>query len=193
MYLLTGILKTPAGASWQGNRSSRSEFYRTQLGKGSRSFLGERIDRAVIETVARDLQSPAFVAAAVKSTREKFGATHVEEIADARRQMAKLDARSGKLLEMASELKTRSPVLRKVEELERERTDIEQRIVGWDKDDEAAHALANVTDAQVRTMLGHMADEMQLYERGALKDFLTSILDRIDLDPDQQTLQLCHR
>jgi site-specific DNA recombinase len=192
-YLLTGILKTPAGASWQGNRSSRSEFYRTQVGNGSRSFLADRIDRAVIETVAKDLQSPAFVAAAVKSTREKFGATHVEEIADARRQIAKLDARSGKLLEMATELKMRSPVLRKVEELERERTEIEQRIVGWDKDDEAAHALANVTDAQVRTMLGHMADEMRLYERDALKDFLTSILDRIELDPDQQTLQLCYR
>ena len=93
----------------------------------------------------------------------------------------------------AHQLKRRAPVLRKVEEMECERTEIEQRIVGWDKDDEAAHALANVTDAQVRTMLGHMADEMRLYERTALKDFLTSILDRIELDPDQQTLQLCNR
>jgi hypothetical protein len=42
-------------------------------------------------------------------------------------------------------------------------------------------------------MLGHMADETRLYERNALKDFLTSILDRIELDPDQQTLQLCYR
>jgi hypothetical protein len=38
-----------------------------------------------------------------------------------------------------------------------------------------------------------MADEMRLYERSALKDFLTSILDRVALDPDQQTLQLCYR
>ena len=42
-------------------------------------------------------------------------------------------------------------------------------------------------------MLGRMADEMRLYERGALKDFLVSILDRVELDPEQQTLQLCYR
>jgi site-specific DNA recombinase len=192
-HLLTGILKTPAGGPWYGNRTSRSEFYRAQVGKGSRSFLAERVDRAVIETVAQDLQSPAFVAAAVKSTREKFAVTHAEDIAAARAEIAKLDARSSKLLEMASELKTPAPVLRKVDEIERQRGEVEQRIVAWDKEDEAAHALAKVTDSQVRTMLSHMADEMRLYERGALKDFLTSILDRVELDPELATLQLCYR
>ena len=191
--MLAGLLKTPDGAAFHGNRTSRSEFYRAQAGNGTRNFLAERIDRAVIETVAQDLQSPAFVAAAVKSTREKFAATHDEDIAGARAQIAKLDARSGKLLAMASELKTPAPVLRTVDDLERQRSDIEQRIVAWDKDDEAAHALANVTDAQVRTMLGRMADEMQLYERGALKDFLVSILDRVELDPENATLQPCYR
>jgi hypothetical protein len=60
-------------------------------------------------------------------------------------------------------------VLSKVDELERQRGECEQRIVAWNREDESAHALANVTDAQVRTMLGHMAHEMRLYERGTLK------------------------
>jgi len=34
---------------------------------------------------------------------------------------------------------------------------------------------------------------MRLYERGALKDFLRSILDRVELDPEQQTVQVCFR
>ncbi len=42
-------------------------------------------------------------------------------------------------------------------------------------------------------MLSHMADEMRLYERSALKDFLVSILDRVELDPEQATFQLCYR
>ena len=192
-FLLTGILKTPSGAPWYGNRTSRSEFYRAQANDRSRSFLAEKIDRTVIDTVARDLQSPAFVAAAVKSTREKFAITHDEETAAARAAIAKLDARSSRLLEMASELKTPGPALRKVDEIERQRSEIEQRIVAWDKKDEGARALADITDAQVRTMLGRMADEMRLYERGALKDFLGSILDRVELDPDEQTLQVCYR
>src|SRR5208283_4606891 len=79
-HLLTGILKTPSGGPWYGNRTARSEFYRAQVGKGSRSYLAERVDRAVIETVAQDLQSPAFVAAAVKSTREKFAVTQPRKL-----------------------------------------------------------------------------------------------------------------
>jgi len=42
-------------------------------------------------------------------------------------------------------------------------------------------------------MLGRMADDMKLYERDDLKDFLATILDRIDLDPEEATLQLCYR
>jgi hypothetical protein len=38
-----------------------------------------------------------------------------------------------------------------------------------------------------------MADEMHLFERSALKDFVVSILDRIELDPEQATLQVCYR
>jgi hypothetical protein len=42
---------------------------------------------------------------------------------------------------------------------------IEQQIVVWEKDDESAKALSNVTDAQVRRMLAAMADEIQHYDR----------------------------
>jgi site-specific DNA recombinase len=193
VYLLTGMLKTPAGGPWYGNSTARAEFYRAQVGTGTRSFPAERIDRAVIETVAKDLLSPAFVAAAVKSTREKFATTHDDDIADARERIAKLDARARRLLEMACELKTPAPALRRVDEVERERAEFEQRIVGWEKEDEAGRALASVTDTQVRAMLGRMAEEMKLYERAALKDFLGAILDRIELDPELQTLQVCYR
>ena len=138
-YLLDRILKTPAGAPWHGNRTSRSEFYRAQAGNGSRSLLAERIDRAVIDTVARDFQSPEFVAAAVKSPREKFAVTHAEEIAEARRRdretrcSQRPAARYG---ERAQDRRRRSCA--KVDDLERERAEIEQRIVAWDKEDESA-------------------------------------------------------
>jgi hypothetical protein len=42
-------------------------------------------------------------------------------------------------------------------------------------------------------MLSDMADEMRLYERSALKDFRVSILDRVELDPELATLQVCCR
>ena len=42
-------------------------------------------------------------------------------------------------------------------------------------------------------MLGRLADDMALYSPAELKDFLGSILDRVELDPDASTLQLCYR
>jgi hypothetical protein len=42
-------------------------------------------------------------------------------------------------------------------------------------------------------MLGRQADEMRLYDRGELRDFLSSILDRVELDPEADTVQLCYR
>ncbi len=140
------------------------------------------------------LKTPSgFVAAALKATREKFAVTNADEIAHAEGQIKKIDEQTSRLLDVATQLKGRGPVLRKVDELERQREEIEQRIVAWNKEDESAQALADVTDAQVKAMLRRLADEMELYERHELKDFLSTILERVELDPDQATLQVCYR
>src|SRR4051794_35088054 len=98
-----------------------------------------------------------------------------------------------RLLELAGELESPAPVLRKVEELERERASLEEQRVGWIKDDEAGRALAKISEAQVRTMLRNMAVEMQTYARQELRDFLSSIVERIELDAAANTLQVCYR
>ena len=42
-------------------------------------------------------------------------------------------------------------------------------------------------------MLGRMAEEMRIYDRAELRDFLGSILDRVELDSAAATLQVCYR
>lgn len=98
-----------------------------------------------------------------------------------------------KFLDMAAGLENPSPVYRKIDELERERGALLRRIVEWEKEDEGAQALANVSEAHVRTMLGHLAEEMGRYPPGDLKDFLSTILDRVELDPEEASLRLCYR
>jgi len=192
-FLLTGLLRTPAGEAWHGNRTAKAEFYRATAATGTRNMAAAKVDAAVIDTVARDLQSTEFVAAAVKATREKFALTHDGEIADARKEIIALELRAGRFLDMAADLASPAAILRKVDELERGRTLIEQRIVAWEKVDEAAQTLAKITDVQVRKMLGRMAEEMRIYDRAELRDFLGSILDRVELDPTAATLQVCYR
>lgn len=153
----------------------------------------KRVETAVVEAVSRDLLSPTFVRAALKSTRERLVTAHASEIKQAQTEIAALEAKASKYLDMAANLENPSPVYRKIDELERERGALQRRIVEWEKEDEAARALANVTEAQVRTMLGHLAEEMRLYPPGDLKDFLSTILDRVELDPDEASLRLCYR
>ncbi len=191
--LLTGLLKSPQGVSWRANRTSKAAFYRITGQGATRNIPSTKVDTTVVQAVARDLLSPGFITAAVKSTREKFAVTHHEEIASARTQIGALEARASKFLDMAAGLENPSPAYRKVDELERERAALLRRIVEWEKDDETARALAKVTEAQVRTMLRNLANEMRLYDPAELKDFLTSILDRVELDPVESTVRLCYR
>jgi len=188
-----GLLNAPEGAPRRANCTSKSAFYRITGPSGTRNIPAAKVDTTVLEAVARDLLSPEFVTTAVKSTREKFAVTHLDEIAAARAQIATLEARASKFLDMAAGLENPSPAYRKVDELERERAALLRRIVEWEKDDETAQALVNVTESQVRAMLRNLADEMRRYDPAELKDFLTSILDRVELDPVESTVRLCYR
>ena len=170
-----------------------TEYYRVKLPAGSRALRADRVDRTVVAAVARDLVSTEFVARAAKATRAMFEVTHRDDIDGAHGRIAKIEGQIARLLEMAADLKTPAPVLRKVDALEDERTAIEQQVVAWQKDDEAAMALHAVTDAQVRTMMKNLADEMAMYDRLQMKDFLASTLDRMDVDPVHSTLQLHYR
>lgn len=73
---------------------------------------------------------------------------------------------------------------REIDQAERKRAAAMRRVDERGMEDEAAQALANVTESQVRTMLGHLTEEMQLYDSAALKEFLTAIFDRVDVDPE---------
>lgn len=64
---------------WRANRTGKAEYYRLKAPDGARNIAARKVDIAVVETVASDLLSPAFVTAAVKSTREKFAVSHSEE------------------------------------------------------------------------------------------------------------------
>jgi hypothetical protein len=79
---------------------------------------------------------------------------------------------------------------RPVNEIERERTEIEQRVVGWELEDETSRTFSEVTEAQVRKCLRGMAEDMRTYPRGEMRDFLTSIPSEVELDPVESTVRL---
>ena len=152
-----------------------------------------KVDSIVVDTVANDLASSAWAAEALKATKAMFAVSHVEEIATAKAQIAALEARAARMVDMAAGLESPAPVLRRIDEIERERVAVEQRVVAWEREDEASRSFADVTEAQVRRCLRGMADEMRTYPRGEMRDFLSSILTAVELDPVESTVRLNYR
>jgi hypothetical protein len=96
-------------------------------------------------------------------------------------------------LDMAGQLDSPGPVLRKVDALEQERQRLVAEIVRLEDDEQRGAAATALSEANVARMLSTLADELQACDREALKDFLAAVLERVDLQPDALTCQLHYR
>ena len=89
-FLLSGLLRTPSGDRWYGNRTAKAGFYRVKTSAGSRNMPVAKVDSIVVETVATDLASSEWAAEALKATQAMFAVSHADEIAAAKAQIAAL-------------------------------------------------------------------------------------------------------
>lgn len=153
----------------------------------------EQVDRAIVGKVIADLTSPEFVAEALQVTKYLLGRDHSSEIEKLKRNDDEIEKQISKFLDMASELDTPGPILRKVDELERERKLMAAEISRLEANDQQAEEANNLNEASVSRMLNTLANELQEYDREALKDFLGTMLDHIDLDPEAMSCQLHYR
>ncbi len=187
-YLLTGLLRSPGGAPWYGDKGGK--YYRGSTG---RCLSAEQVDRAIVGKVMADLTSREFVAEALRVTKDLLGRDHSAEIAELRAKDADIEKRIDRFLDMASQLETPGPVLRKVDGLEQERKRLANAIARFEEEDRQSTAATALTEANVAKMLATLADELQECDREAMKDFLTAVLERVDLEPEAMTCQLYYR
>src|SRR5262249_30880310 len=134
-----------------------------------------------------------WVQAALASTQRQLAPQHTEELRRLQKQRDAIEPRISRFLDMASELEQPKPILRKIDELERERDRLEGMIAQLALADEASAALATVSEAKVIAMFGRLAQDRQQLPRDNLKDLLSPMLDRIVLDAQRDTVQLHYR
>jgi len=156
-------------------------------------FAYYKVDRAIVGKVMADLTSPEFVAEALRVTKGLLCRDHSGEIAELRSKDTEIEKRIDRFLDMAGQLETPGPVLRKVDGLERERRHLVSAISRLEDEDRQATAAMALTEANVARMLATLADELQACDREALKDFLAAVLERVDLDPDAMSCQLYYQ
>jgi site-specific DNA recombinase len=192
-YLLTGILQAPDGAAWYGDKGGR--YYRiAKKGAGaSRSLDAAAVDKLVLGLVTTDLRSPRFVSNTLQHTKRILGRDHSAKLAELRQEYAALGRRIDRFMDMAAELETRGPVLRKVNAIERERAELERKIADLEESSRTAATISSITESDVARLLTGMADEMDRYDRESLKDGLAAVLERVELDPTTLEMRLDYR
>ena len=182
------MLRTADGAPWYGDKGGK--YDRASAG---RCLQADQVDRAIVGKVMADLTSPAFVAEALRATKGLLCRDHSTEIAELRAKDAEIEKRIDRFLDMAGQLESPGPVLRKVDGLEQERQRLAAEIARLEVDDRRGAAATALTEANVARMLSTLADELQACDREALKDFLAAVLERVDLQPDALTCQPHYR
>lgn len=178
-YLLTGLLVTPAGETWHGNRDTAARLY---YRCSSRSVRTERVDQAVLKTIAADLKSTKFAERLARSARTMAQPdVETDAIASAYADIGALDRKIAKVTAMLPEGPQR-PLLEQIGKWEGERAKVRAGIIGTETRLRQARQLAGITEADVKKLLDRMASAIP-DDREMLKDFIASAIPRITLDP----------
>ena len=101
-----------------------------------------------------------------------------------RDRVAELTVRIAKLAELAAQIDTPRPFLEKIRVAEQERDALLEQLAEAEATQEAAAALDAISPADVRAILAGLAEHLEAADREGLKDFLTGLIERIDLTAD---------
>lgn len=190
-YLLSGILRTPAGRAWWGEAPGCYRVARD--GGGSRQVGQERLERAVVAQVMRDLQAPAFVRGLARAAQAQACALDGDPAREQRARVPEITGAISRMMDLAGQLATPGPALRKVEELERERVHLLAEISRLERDYQARVQLRQVTEHHVRALLVGLEARIRDADRPQLKDALVGMIERIELDPDTLACTIRYR
>lgn len=188
--LLGGILKTPAGLSWQ---SDGHKTYRARRPCGRyKTVVATAIEAAVLAQIAADMTSPAFIKAVAIETRNSMPAAR-RGLKPLRKQIAELDRRISNMMDAAAEMKgNRSPALRRLQELEDDRARLQLQLEMAIEDLAKAEAVRSLSEDQVRETIESLP-AAPLGDAQAMRDHVGRLVDKIELDTETGECRLFYR
>lgn len=188
-YLLSGLLKTPAGTPWWGY----GEKYRSES-KGPSTYVSrDALERGVIARVTQDLQAPQFVQALTRAAQTLAADVSDDTTDGLRNEVAALASKISRLVDMAAEMTDPAPIMRKIEELETQRAGLAESLQNQEADYQQRVMLNQITDTHVRNLLTSIAEGMNESDRPTIKSTLATMIERVDLDPATLACQIHYR
>jgi hypothetical protein len=95
--------------------------------------------------------------------------------------------------DLAAQVETPRPFLEEIQEAEPERNALLGQIDEADRERRAAEVLRAISAADVRTILSGLAGQLEAADRESLKDFLSGLVERIDLTADASQCVIHYR
>lgn len=189
--LLSGLVYTPDGVRWW----AESDRYRCGRAGNVRSLSREALESQVLDHVLEDLASPAFAPALLSGTRAALASeTDPAALRRLRTSIAELASKISRTLDLAADLEDPAPALRKVEELERERSDKLKQLHAAEAEAGRAAWIQKLTLADVARALAGISAQAREAGRGELlRPVILSVVDRIEIDPDTLSGGICYR
>ena len=186
--LLGGRLVAPDGRKYW----SEADRYRLK-GTPSRSIARGRVDEPVLERVLSDLESGDFASLLLQGTRATLGVVADPAVADRLKgQIEVYTGRIAKMMDLAAMMETQAPALRRIEDLEAERAELERQLA----DHESKTAQSRLMDqVSVQDVQRELASIIELAKDGdvALGAVVMALVDRVELDPVSLDARLHYR
>ena len=186
--LLAGLLHTEAGAPWWAEGAE----YRCSAGRGtvSRSAL----DAAVLAQVANHLRSDDLTQGMMESARVALAnSAEPADLGGIDAELAELERRTDRLLELAVNLTDPAPALRKVDETKGRRAELAQRRAELLEQAEQARALANVSEGRLRGLLRDLAGMLEGAQGDEARTVLLAAVERVLLEPGSSEVTIVYR
>ena len=158
-----------------------------------RKVCQQRLEKAVLDQVMKDLLSPKFVKQLTREAMKYREAHQVDPAQNHRADAAELEKRISRMMEMASDLENLAPALREVDKLERARIALLTEIGRLETEYTAASMLDDISETKIEQFLRGIAENMDSLSREALKDFLSNVIGQVTLDPATHECQINYR
>jgi len=141
-----------------------------------------------------DVASPDFTEALLASTRAAL-ADNVDTggISKLRREISDLAGRISRTMDLAPELEDPAPALRKVNELERARSEKLLQLAQLEAEAEQAAKIGDITAADVERVLADLIADAKESARSELRATVLALVERVELAPQTLSAALCYR
>jgi site-specific DNA recombinase len=172
-YLLAGLLVTPDGRIFHGDRGS----YRVK----GRQVKADQVDEAVAAQVLKDIQSSAFVravTAAARATKEPAST------ASLRASLTAVESRLAKLVALIEQTDSPAPLLRQMETVEGERARLSNSLATAEHEAAERAALSRISEHEVRRMLIDHAAQIEEAAPEPMRAAFADLLTKVELDGD---------